>query len=198
MTTILLRCFLLVPFLGIMLQPQLQTVDAKIDSPSSGAVVQGIVQVTGTAAGSGFNAFELGYAFENTSAANWFSIASGSQPVANSLLGSWDTTTITDGDYSLKLTVHFTDGTQQEVIVQHLMVRNYTSAGSASGSTLAGMNTASEPAQISSPGSAISASNPASLQVLDLEKSIYIGAAAGISLVLLIGIYAAIRRWIRH
>lgn len=196
MMTIFLRLFLLVPFLGIMLQPQLQTVDVNIDSPSSGEVVQGIVQVTGTAAGAGFNSFELGYTFESANATNWFSIASGSQPVSNSILGSWDTTTITDGDYSLKLTVHFTDGTQQEVIIQHILVRNYTSAGS--NSTPSGMNTAGESSQLSSPGTASPSINSAALQAIDLEKSVFIGAIAGTSLVVLVGVYAAIRRWIRH
>jgi hypothetical protein len=46
--------------------------------------------------------------------------------VANGILTVWDTSTISDGDYKIKVTVNYTGGEAQEVVVNQVLVRNYT------------------------------------------------------------------------
>ena len=48
------------------------------------------------------------------------------QPVENGLLARWDTTTITDGEYQLKLVLNKNDGTSENVLVAPIYVRNYS------------------------------------------------------------------------
>ncbi|MBK8419669.1 MAG: hypothetical protein IPL17_12695 [Anaerolineales bacterium] len=36
----------------------------------------------------------------------------------------WDTTLLTDGDYTLRLRVYFQDGASQDILIQDLKLRN--------------------------------------------------------------------------
>jgi len=48
------------------------------------------------------------------------------QPAPDSVLATWDTSFISDGDYKLRLRVTLQDGSFQDVIVTDLHIRNYT------------------------------------------------------------------------
>ena len=75
-----------------------------ITSPSSGAVVNGQLAVTGTALDAHLDSWILDYgAGERPSA--WVTIASGSTAVVSGLLGTWNTVGLPDGTYSLRLRV---------------------------------------------------------------------------------------------
>lgn len=97
-----------------------------ISSPGAGQIVQGIVVVTGTTSTLGFSSYELSFAYANDPTQTWFVLDSGAEPIFEGELGTWDTTTLTDGDYSLRLRVFMLDGTGRETIVPGLRVRNYT------------------------------------------------------------------------
>ena len=57
---------------------------------------------------------------------NWFLIQYSYEPVENGTLAVWDTSTIADGNYHLRIKVLLTDGRTRETIVSQLRVRNYT------------------------------------------------------------------------
>ena len=97
-----------------------------ISSPLEGQIVQGLVTVSGTVAILGFADYELSFAYQDDSTQTWFVLASSSLPVFEGELGIWDTTTLTDGDYILRLRVFLLDGSVQETTVSGLRVRNYT------------------------------------------------------------------------
>jgi hypothetical protein len=97
-----------------------------ISSPSQGQIVQGSVVVTGTVSALGFSSYELSFAYAEDPTQTWFVLTSGSEPIFVGQLGTWDTTTLTDGDYSLRLRSFMLDGTVQEALVSGLRVRNYT------------------------------------------------------------------------
>jgi hypothetical protein len=59
----------------------------------------------------------LEFAYASNPTNTWFTIQAFSQPMIDSTLAVWDTTSITDGDYVLRLHVDFEDGTFQEVTV---------------------------------------------------------------------------------
>ena len=96
-----------------------------ITSPTSGQVVQGQVAITGTTDIPNFSSSEVDFAYAPDSTNTWFQIRSSTNAVDNAVLGTWDTTSITDGDYILRLRVTLTDGTFQDAMVA-VRVRNYT------------------------------------------------------------------------
>ncbi len=88
-----------------------------ISSPAGGEILRGQVTVTGTLNVSTFASAELDFAYASDPTDTWFTIQAFSEPIINSTLATWDTTSITDGDYILRLRVDFEDGTFQEATV---------------------------------------------------------------------------------
>ncbi len=88
-----------------------------IISPFPGDVLRGAVTITGRADDPNFQSAQLDFAYASTPAGTWFTLQTFSQPVQDSTLTTWDTLSITDGDYILRLRITFTDGTLQEVTV---------------------------------------------------------------------------------
>jgi hypothetical protein len=97
-----------------------------IVSPAEGDALQGAVGVSGTSQVDGFASAELAFAYHDDPTGTWFPISTSSQPVTDGLLGSWDTTAISDGTYDLRLRVLLVDGSHVDVTVPNLRVRNYT------------------------------------------------------------------------
>src|SRR5690606_38188210 len=73
--------------------------------------------VTGTLAAPGFTLAQLEFAYADNPTDTWFSIQVFSEPIVDSTLALWDTTSITDGEYVLRLRASLEDGTLQEVTV---------------------------------------------------------------------------------
>lgn len=107
--------------------PELPTVGPiSISYPIHGQTLQGIVNITGSIAIEGWTDYELAFAYADQTTPNWFVFASGPNPIPNdSPLTIWDTTTLTDRDYNLRLRV-FSPGGEQDVYVYGLRIRNYT------------------------------------------------------------------------
>ena len=96
-----------------------------ITSPADGQVLQGQVQVKGTTDIPGFSSAELAFAYASDKTGTWFLIQAASQPATNDVIATWDTTLITDGDYTLRLRVSLQDGTFREA-TEAVHIRNYT------------------------------------------------------------------------
>lgn len=99
---------------------------AEFETPVPDDVLRGVVQIQGTADAPGFASADLAFAYQSDETNTWFPIAEIDQPVSNGGLGPWDTSTISDGDYLLRLRVNSLAGTQLEAKVK-VQVRNYTS-----------------------------------------------------------------------
>ncbi len=97
-----------------------------ITSPKPGEAIQGIISITGTSALAGFVTSEVDFTYEQKEPAGWFLIQENDQAVADGALATWDTTTITDGNYNLQLIVKLQDGSEQTVQVDGIRVRNYS------------------------------------------------------------------------
>jgi hypothetical protein len=98
-----------------------------ITSPSMGQVLQGQVPITGTSDSPNFVSAELAFAYASNPTNTWFLISTSFQPVTNDVLATWDTTSISDGSYTLRLRVNLLDGSFQDATVT-AEVRNYTTA----------------------------------------------------------------------
>lgn len=99
---------------------------AAILSPAAGEALQGNISITGRTSAPGFQSAELTFAYSHNPTDSWFLIWESREPIADGLLAHWDTTTLTDGEYTLRLVVILEDGSQPSTTVPDLRVRNYT------------------------------------------------------------------------
>lgn len=104
----------LLPFALFLIAAQ-ATPPIAITSPLAGDVLRGQVTITGTTDAANFLSAQLDFEYASNQAGNWFTLQTFSQPVRDSALAVWDTTSISDGDYVLRLRVNLADGTFQEV-----------------------------------------------------------------------------------
>ncbi len=101
-----------------------QTTNIVITSPQPGETLRGQVEIIGNMDVPNFASAELAFSYASNPADSWFTIQTFTQPVANSTLAVWDTSTVTDGDYVLHLRVFLQDGSSEDVVVSGLKVRN--------------------------------------------------------------------------
>lgn len=118
-----LFCLLTMPFI-VGYQIDFQD-EQNISSPQSGAVLQGTVQIIGFTDVAGFQSSEISFCYSDQPN-TWFLIQQSTKPVKNELIATWDTTTIADGSYKLRIEIFLVNGQKAESIVSGLRVRNYT------------------------------------------------------------------------
>jgi hypothetical protein len=102
---------------------------AIITSPLEGALLNGLVPITGSATHPQFQRYELAFGYSPNPTDTWFSLqAPATSQVINEVLGTWDTTKITDGLYVLRLRVFYAEGAYLETFVANVRVQNSTPA----------------------------------------------------------------------
>jgi hypothetical protein len=102
------------------------TLKATISSPLPSEVIQGAVVIRGNTHMDGFLAYEVDFAYSADTTQTWFLIQESTLSIQDGILAVWDTTTITDGEYNLRLMITQTGGESVEVQVSNLRVHNYT------------------------------------------------------------------------
>jgi len=112
----LMRLRLLLPLVLLLIAAQTAPPLA-ITAPLAGDVLRGEITITGTTDIENFLSAQLDFTYASNPAGNWFTLQTVSQPVLSSSLAIWNTASISDGDYILRLRVNLTDGTFQEVTV---------------------------------------------------------------------------------
>src|SRR5262245_6744794 len=115
-----------IQFSGAIAAPERQAQDlAVITNPPSNAVVQGVVQVTGSADHPSFQFYVIEVSPEPVTGSQWQVIQDIQRtPVVNGWLVTWDTTTVPDGSYTLRLRTVRLDGNYTEFFVQQVVVAN--------------------------------------------------------------------------
>jgi hypothetical protein len=106
----------LLPFVLLLIAAQ-DTPPIAITSPAADELLRGQVTITGRVDIVNFVSAQLAFAYASNPTDTWFTIQTFSQPILDSTLAVWDTTSITDGDYILRLRLSFEDGTFQEVTI---------------------------------------------------------------------------------
>lgn len=101
-----------------------QTADIAIIFPISGDTLRGQVEIAGNLDVPNFASAELAFSYASNPADSWFVIQTFPQPPQGPVIAIWDTTSLTDGDYTLHLRVFFQDGSSQDVVVTDLKIRN--------------------------------------------------------------------------
>ncbi|MBI3160399.1 MAG: hypothetical protein HYZ26_12450 [Chloroflexi bacterium] len=154
---------------------------ARILTPVSGEALQGLVAVEGDALGPDFSNYTLAFSNADDLTGTRFIIQNATRPVEKGLLGEWDTSSLSDGQYTLILAVELTSGEVLESRVDGLRVRNYTPVET---------NTPA-PTETPAPGQAPTATstlppptvtalppNPAELPSQAIRDSVLVGAIA--------------------
>ena len=169
----------------------------RISSPQTGDVLQGQISIIGTSQIDGFASAEVEFSYAETNRV-WYLLKSSQEAVADDELAVWDTTTITDGNYTLRLTVHMQDGRTLTYEVEELRVRNYTSIETptvASGSFQYTPAPATATAIPLTPTSRPTvAPNPAAVSPVQYGLSLFQGAAVVLVLFIGFGLYFFLRR----
>lgn len=86
-------------------------------SPRPGDIVRGEISIIGSTDLPNFVSAQLDFKYASDPAGTWFFLQNLPQPARETPLYLWNTTSITDGEYILRLRVTLTDGTTQEVTV---------------------------------------------------------------------------------
>lgn len=179
---------------------------ATISYPIEAQFVQGVVTISGSVTVLGFSSYELSFAYENDLTETWFLLTSSSLPVFEGELGFWDTTTLTDGDYTLRLQVFLLDGTIRETMVSDLRVRNYTPipTPTPTATSTPVVQFAAPTAQLIAPAAAtvtpslptptMLPPNPASLAEASISSALGQGAALALLLFVVFGLLLRLRR----
>jgi hypothetical protein len=100
---------------------------AVIAAPLEGAIVSGLVPLSGTATHPEFQRYELAFGYDPNPTDTWFSIQDpATSQVINDVLGRWSTSDITDGVYVLRLRVYWSERDFLEAFVHNTRVQNAT------------------------------------------------------------------------
>lgn len=171
-----------------------------VQSPKDGEALQGVVSILGTTDAPGFRLAEVSFAYQNAPTGTWFLLQHNTQPVTEGLLATWDTTTITDGIYRLRVQVFSQDGQVQERVINGLRVRNYTPVETSTPETGAARFETPTPTATPLPDFQVTPripepapTNPVQVTGEDLQSSALRGAAVIFGALLVAGIYLGLR-----
>lgn len=213
------RFFFVVLTLLVMLIPAswvaAQTGDSsgvEITAPSPGTPMQGTVTIEGSTIIEGFISWEITFGYASDSTGTWFLIAEGDEQIARGELTQWDTTTITDGNYNLRLTVYLQGGRREHFVVNHLRVRNYSPIETITPTpTLTSTPYTETPRPSLTPTSTTQPSetpipntptplptNPATITQSNISNSLIRGAAGALAAFVLIGLYLSIKKMLER
>ena len=118
---------LLFPSLGVAAQESTPVPQAQITvlSPVPGLALQGNILIKAEINLEDYISAELSFSYADDPRDTWFLIHEIKEPTIEGLNVEWDTTILTDGDYTLRVIV-ITEQDQYSKIVPGLRVRNYS------------------------------------------------------------------------
>lgn len=176
---------------------------AGIDLPLAGEAVQGNFSIHGTTGIEGMEAWSLSFAYASDKTGTWFLIAEGTSAIVDDIIAQWDTNTITDGIYNLRLLIDLDDGNELDLIVPDIRVRNYspieTSTPTLTPTKDPVQNTATPTLSPTPypPTPTPLPTNPVEISPADITNNLIYGAMVAVVLFLLIGLYLSLRRTFR-
>lgn len=170
-----------------------------IDRPLPGEAVQGVVLIQGSSTVEGFASAQLEFRYEDGPEETWFLIQDQIPAIEGGTLASWDTTTITDGNYRIRLRILKQDGNFVVVEVAGVRVRNYTAVETSTPAMLPETTLQPTPTPTASPvvmRSTPTPMPPNSIAVTgsELRSSVLTGLGVVAALFLVLVIYRAVRR----
>lgn len=184
-------------------QESAQTDDVHIifHSPVPGQALQGTILVEVDINVEGFLSAELSFSYSGDQRDTWFPINEWDDIPSDGFNAEWDTTTITDGEYNLRI-IAITDNDQLVALVPGVRVRNYspietntplpTSTPAPADTNVPTMTAISTITPVPSTPTPLPP-NPAQINNRQITSSIGSGAIIALSVLAFIGLYQFIR-----
>ena len=196
--------FFLLPELSVESQ-ELNPRKAEISSPSEGDVVRGIVPILGSSDGEGMRSWEITFSYIEDSTETWFLIDESDLSVTDEMLSEWDTTTISDGNYNLRITIFLERERKTNFIVNNLRVRNYTQVETDTPNPTITISPILETPEYLDDGDSFIVPtqrltltplpiNPIEISKQDLSSNLIRGVAGTFAVFMIIGLYISIRK----
>ena len=184
----------------------------EISVPTPGMPLQGTVTIAGSTLIEGFVSWEITFGYASDTTGTWFLVAEGEEQITRGELAQWDTTTITDGDYNLRLTVYLQGGRREHHVVNDLRVRNYspietitpTPTLTATPYTLTPRPSqtptrTTQPTETPFPATPTPLpTNPVTITQSNINNSLMRGAAGALAIFVLIGLYLSLKKTLRR
>lgn len=172
-----------------------------ITYPEAGGTVSGIVEVRGSVPDAGFESAQLEYSYTNATTSTWFLIARLDRVIQDDVMAKWDTTTISDGIYTLRLKVNYRNGKSDGIKLENINVANYTRPGQTPVGAIPS-EAISTPVPVNPQITEIHPTplpaNPASINGDQFMNSLFVGSLAAAGILAIVGIYSALRRYRRR
>ena len=196
--------FFLLPELSVESQ-ELNPRKAEISSPSEGDVVRGIVPILGNSDVEGMRSWEITFSYIEDSTETWFLIDESDLSVTDEMLSEWDTTTISDGNYNLRITIFLERERKTNFIVNNLRVRNYTQVETDTPNPTITISPILETPEYLDDGDSFIVPtqrltltplpiNPIEISKQDLSSNLIRGVAGTFAVFMIIGLYISIRK----
>ena len=168
-----------------------------------GEAVQGVVLIQIEVDPAQSTGFDISFAYQDGINPTWFLIAESQQINSSQIQAAWDTTTISDGNYQLRLRVNLKSGLTSEIIATGIRIRNYSIIETSTPSptpVVTGTPIPPTPTLQNSPTPGIPTplpANPVQFDQTRLLEGIKVGLLTVAGIFAFIGIYTSLRR-IRH
>ena len=173
----------------------------RVDYPQPGQAVQGVILISGSTNINGFQSAEISFSYSggDVQEGDWFLIQNSYEPVEGQTLAVWDTTTIADGEYNLRVKVYLENGRSVETIVENLRVRNYSPIETSTPQPVLSEPVQDTPVVIETEQPpnltpTILPTNPVELTSNDIQRYMVSGAVLGVGMLVLVGLYAFFRK----
>ena len=173
----------------------------EITFPLPGEAVQGLVQITGTVNVEELESYILEFAIQTSDNPAWFRVNVGETSITDGILGEWDTSSLPDQNYFLRLTINQKTSDSITLLIEGVRVRNYspietstpppTSILPTPSPTVESSTETSTPEITPSPTPLIP--NPAAITVENIQKKLIQGAIAGTMIFFIFLIYRTSR-----
>lgn len=183
------------------LHNELVNPEVRINSPRPGQALQGIVSIRGNCSIKNFSSARVEFSYDNNPTDTWFIIRTLTEAVSNGLLAQWDTSTITDGIYQVRLVVAAKDGKEYQAIVNGLRVRNCTlietDTPAPTGIVRAGVfSETPNPTPIKPTPTPLPA-NPLEISPHNIQTSLFRGGLMALVVFIIIGVFQGLRKLVR-
>jgi hypothetical protein len=170
-----------------------------ITNPLQGQALQGQISIQGAVVAQNFSSAQIEFSYIEDQTDTWFLISDLEQPVDYDVIAMWDTSTITDGNYNIRITVHTQDGQKNSMLISNLRVRNYNPIETntpqpiriQTSQPLATQRYTSTPIP---PSPTTLPTNPAQITKMDVQRSLERGVLLITGFFLVIGVILWIRR----
>ncbi len=197
----IINLLLILPFISGWFSQNQQLDLVRLTSPKDGEILQGSIYIQGTISGSTFRYAKISFQYQESQSTNWFLIDTIETTVVDDTIAIWDTSTIADGKYRIRVVAFYENNQSQEAVLENLDIRNYTPVGPGENLDIGEMSTPSGNVQVVTEATSTSLPLPTKIppnEMIVTGPQFFVtllqGAAFGVLLLVVVLVFVIIRR----